>query len=85
MATKKNQEIKALSNEELKQELEAAETELQKMKFNNSITGMDKPLLIKETRRDIARIKTEIRAREIGEMSEEQLANRSKIRNRRRR
>ena len=85
MATKKNQEIKALSNEELKQELEAAETELQKMKFNNSITGMDNPLLIKETRRDIARIKTEIRAREIGEMSEEQLANRSKIRNRRRR
>ena len=84
MASKKNEEIRAMSNEVLQDELEASVVELQKMKFSNAVTGLDNPLQIKELRRDIARIKTELRKRELDEMSEDQLANRSKIRARRR-
>ncbi len=83
MATKKNQEIKALSTEELQQELSANETQLNKMKFDNAVTGLDNPLQIRETRRDVARIKTELRSREMSEMTESQIAKRSKIRARR--
>ncbi|MEM7101528.1 MAG: 50S ribosomal protein L29 [Bacteroidota bacterium] len=84
MASKKNEEIRAMSNEILQDELEASVVELQKMKFSNAVTGLDNPLQIKELRRDIARIKTELRKREMDEMSEDQLAKRSKIRARRR-
>jgi len=46
--------------------------------------GLDNPVSLREFRRDIARLRTEVRSRELKNMSEEQLANRSKIRRRRR-
>ena len=84
MASKKNDGIRALSADELKQELEATQVEYHKLKFTHSITGLENPNVITETRKDIARLKTELRSREISQMSEAQLAKRSKIRARRR-
>jgi large subunit ribosomal protein L29 len=53
------------------------------MKFDHTTTGLANPQTLVEVRRDIARIKTELRGREIAAMDEEQLANRSKMRYRR--
>jgi large subunit ribosomal protein L29 len=84
MATKKYLELKEFSNEELKSELAETEAQFNKIRFDHVIKGLDNPLQLREVRRDIARLRTEIRRREIENMTPEQLANRTKIRKRRR-
>ncbi|MFQ5446183.1 MAG: 50S ribosomal protein L29 [Saprospiraceae bacterium] len=84
MASKKNLELKDFSDEDLVAELSGAQAEYQKMSFDHAIKGLDNPLELREMRRDIARIKTEIRNRELAKMTPEQIAKRSKIRARRR-
>jgi large subunit ribosomal protein L29 len=71
------------STEDLKYELDSAALKYKKMKFDHTTTGLANPQTLVEVRRDIARIKTELRGREIAAMDEEQLANRSKMRYRR--
>jgi large subunit ribosomal protein L29 len=83
MATKKHIELQEYSAEELAGELAETENQYQKLRFDHAIRGMDNPLVLREVRRDIARIKMEIRRRELAEMTTEQLALRSKIRRRR--
>lgn len=77
-------EFKELSNEDLQYELESARLKYRKLKFDHATMGLENPKVLVEVRRDIARINTEIRGREITAMSETELENRSKIRNRRR-
>ena len=84
MATKKFEELQTYSAEELATELEQTEASLQKMHFDHAIKGLEDPMRLREVRRDIARLKTEIRRREVAEMSPEELSNRSKLRFRRR-
>ena len=50
----------------------------QKLEFDHTLKGLENPLALKEVRRDIARMKTELRRREIAELTPEQLAGRSK-------
>lgn len=83
MATKKYIELQEYSAEELAGELSETVNQYQKLRFDHAIRGMDNPLVLREVRRDIARIKMEIRRRELAEMTTEQLALRSKIRRRR--
>ena len=85
MATKKFLELQDFSDADLRSELEATEVQYQKLKFDHAVKGLDNPLLLREVRRDIARLQTEIRRREVANMSEEELAKRSRIRSRRRR
>ncbi len=73
-----------LSDDQLKDELVAVEREFVDLRFEHSAKGLPDPNVLTTTRRDIARVKTEIRTREIAVMTEEQLANRTKIRARRR-
>ncbi len=84
MASEKYTSIKGLEDDALRDEIFAAETELHRMKIQNSVTGLENPLKIKDLRRDIARLRTEVRARELAAMTPEQLAKRTKIRARRR-
>ncbi|MEM9884271.1 MAG: 50S ribosomal protein L29 [Bacteroidota bacterium] len=69
--------------EDLQAELERLESGYQNLKFDQQTRGLENPLDIRSYRRDIARVKTEIRNRELGAMSEEELAQRSRIRARR--
>lgn len=85
MATKKFLELQDYTAEELANELQQTEAQYQRLSFDHSIRGLDNPLALREVRKDIARLKTEIRRREVAEMSKEDLANRTKIRTRRRR
>lgn len=84
MASKKFLEAQAFSDSELASTLTETEAQFQKLKFDHAIKGLDNPIVLKEVRRDIARLKSEVRRREIAKMDETQLANRSKIRARRR-
>ena len=84
MATKKYTELQGYSDADLINELNESEQQYHKLTIDHSVKGLDNPLVIRELRRDIARLKTEVRKREIGGMSEEGIANRSKIRARRR-
>ena len=84
MASKKFLEAQAFSDSELASTLTETEAQYQKLKFDHAIKGLDNPIVLREVRRDIARLKSEARRREIAKMDETQLANRSKIRARRR-
>jgi len=84
MATKKYTELQGYSEADLMNELKESEQQFQKLTIDHSVKGLDNPLVIRELRRDIARLKTEIRNRELASMGEEAIANRSKIRARRR-
>ena len=83
MPNKKNAEFVELSSDDLQFELQSAQAKLSKLRFDHSATGLENPLVLVEVRRDIARIKTELRKREIAAMGAEELAGRSKIRARR--
>lgn len=58
-------ELKQLSTQELQEKLAASEQNLVKMKLNHSISPLDNPMQIKAARKDIARINTELRLREL--------------------
>jgi large subunit ribosomal protein L29 len=85
MASKKFLELQDYSEADLESELQTTEVQYQKLRFDHAIKGLDNPLVLREVRRDIARLKSEIRRRELATLSTEELASRSKIRSRRRR
>ena len=58
-------EIRELSTQDLVERLEATVEQLQKMKLNHAITPLENPSQIKLVRRDIARMKTVLRQREL--------------------
>jgi len=82
MATKKFIELQEFSDEQLSNELGETMTQYRKIRFDHALKGLENPLAIRAVRRDIARMKNEVRRREIANMSAEELAKRSKIRNR---
>lgn len=84
MATKKFTELQDFSDADLASELKETVQQEQKLKFDHALKGLDNPLLLREIRRDIARLKSEVRRREIAAMDENAIAKRSKIRLRRR-
>ena len=83
MATKKYVEIGEMSDADLKAELAQIHGQYQKLRFDHTIKGLDSPINIRNTKRDIARLQTEIRRREVAVLTPEQTAKRSKIRLRR--
>lgn len=83
MATKKHIELGEMSDGDLAAELKQINTQYQKLSFDHTIKGLDNPVTLRNTKKDIARINTEIRRREVATMTPEQSAKRSKIRQRR--
>jgi len=60
----KRAEIKSLSTKELRERVDADTVALEQMKINHSISPLDSPAKIKQLRRTIARVKTELWQRE---------------------
>lgn len=58
-------ELKGLETKELVEKVETAVADYNQMKLNHAISPMENPSLIKAARRDIARMKTELRQREL--------------------
>lgn len=84
MATKRTVELKGLSVEQLQNEVAEFEAQLQSLKFDHATRGIQNPLQLRSSRRELARIKTELRKREIEEGGEKLAEKRTKIRLRRR-
>ena len=61
----KNSEIKALTIEELTEKIGTEEDSLQKLKFAQAISPIENPMKIRDSRRFIARLKTELRAKQL--------------------
>ena len=61
----KIQEVRELSTTDLIERIETETAKLQQLKMNHSITPLENPSQIKAARRDIARMKTELRQREL--------------------
>ena len=61
----KIKEVRELETKDLAERIEAEVAKYNQMKLNHSVTPMENPSLIKATRRDIARMKTELRQREL--------------------
>ena len=57
-------EVKALSAEELNERLATEKENFQKMKFAHAISPIENPMKIRETRKLIAMLATEIKAKE---------------------
>ena len=60
----KTTEIRELNNQEILERLDAEKEQLVRLKMNHAISPLDNPLQIKEVRRTIARLATELRQRE---------------------
>lgn len=69
MANNANERIVNMDTEELTEELYAAQDQYSNMKFEHATKGLENPMDLRSTRRDIARMKTELRAREISNQS----------------
>lgn len=63
-------EIRELTEEELKERLENEENMMVRMRMNHAVSPLDNPNKIVETRKNIARLKTEMRVRQNQEQSE---------------
>jgi large subunit ribosomal protein L29 len=61
--------ISGLSTKELYERLEEEEKQLVKLKLHHAVSSIENPNRIKEYRKTIARLKTEVRAREIATKS----------------
>ena len=61
----KKVEIKELSTQDLKERLEVMEHEYAQLKINHSVSPIENPAQIRRDRRMIARVKTELRQREL--------------------
>ena len=59
--------LKELSTAELKEKLENERTLYQKMQMSHAVSPLENPNKIKESRKNIARCLTELRAREIAD------------------
>jgi large subunit ribosomal protein L29 len=61
----KTAEIKELTNKELLERLQAEQEILTRLKMNHSVSQLDNPMKIRESRRNIARMKTVLSTRDV--------------------
>ena len=61
----KSKELKEIETKDLVEKLENAQAALDTMKLNHQISPLENPSQIRTARRDIARMKTELRMREL--------------------
>ncbi|CAM3942354.1 50S ribosomal protein L29 [Mucilaginibacter galii] len=68
----KSSEISALSTEELNARLGEEKTNLTKLKFAHAVSAIENPIRIKNVRKEVARLNTEITKRKAASASEQQ-------------
>jgi len=63
----KGSEIKELSTQEIIERIDDYKSVLVRMRLNHAVSPLDNPNKIGATKRDIARLKTELKARQVNE------------------
>ena len=61
----KNKEIRELETKDLAERIESETAKYNQMLLNHAVTPLENPSQIKAARRDIARMQTELRQREL--------------------
>lgn len=61
----KSSEIKELTTAEIQEKLGIGKEELVKMRLNHSVNPLDNPMKIRYARKNVARLSTELRKRQI--------------------
>lgn len=64
----KTSEVRELTTKELEERIDAEKTVMVKLTMNHAVSPLDNPMKIKFTRKDIARMQTELRKRQISEL-----------------
>ncbi len=63
----KTSEIKELTDKEIQERISLEKETLVRLNMNHAVSPLDNPLKIKDTRRNIARLKTVLRQREMNQ------------------
>jgi large subunit ribosomal protein L29 len=63
----KNSEIKELTTKEIAERIDTEKDKLTRMKLNHAISPLENPILLTGMRKNIARLKTEMRKRQLTE------------------
>jgi len=63
----KNSEIKELTTKEIAERIDTEMDKLTRMKLNHAISPLENPIVLVGIRKDIARLKTEMRSRQLTE------------------
>lgn len=71
-----NEEIRALTQEELLEKLQEEKEAYQKLRFAHAISPIENPMRLRESRRLIARIQTEVSRRRLEENPKKPKRNR---------
>ena len=66
----KANEMRKMTSSDLENELAELKSELFKLRFQHATNGLDNPMKIRNTKKDIARVKTILRERELKENAE---------------
>lgn len=61
-----NRSLKDLNEQDLKARIQEDSLRLKKLEFAHAISPLESPITIRNLRKDIARLKTELRKRELG-------------------
>ncbi len=65
----KNSEIREMTTKEVVERIDTERAMLTKLRLNHAVSPLENPLKLRETRRNIARLNTELRKREVTENS----------------
>ena len=66
----KANEIRKMTSSDLGKELVESKSEFFKLRFQSAANGLDNPMKIRNTKRDIAKIKTILKERELQDSAE---------------
>lgn len=58
--------IQALNEQDLQARIQEDETRLKKLEFAHAITPLESPMAIRTLRRELSRLKTELRKKQLG-------------------
>ncbi|MFO7940603.1 MAG: 50S ribosomal protein L29 [Bacteroidales bacterium] len=65
----KNSEIREMTTKEMVERIDTERAMLAKLRLNHAVSPLENPLKLREARKNIARLKTELRKREVNENS----------------
>jgi large subunit ribosomal protein L29 len=63
----KTSEIKELTSKEIVERLQVEKENLVRLKLNHAVSPLDNPMVIKESKQNVARLKTILQERELNE------------------
>lgn len=66
----KNSEIVELTTKELIERIDSEKTYLLKLKLNHAVSPLDNPMKIRQAKKNVARMLTELKARELNDKKE---------------